>query len=204
MKKALYTGLVAMVLGAVLFPMLVLGQYTRRTESVVWNFVNGLEVAGVSVSSQVTGMPMDLVYCGQAAENGTIYLSPTAGVNGVDFGDGADYSISGTACDALDGATETTQDLVVFPERGFRVTGMYCQVAGTLGAAETVVFTYRAAAANVSPSLTCTVSVGQRGCVALAASATTVGSNVATAMQAAETSDNADDDLWCQVSILIQ
>jgi hypothetical protein len=77
--------------------------------------------------AEVSGMRLDLLYCGQADENGTIYLSPTAGVNGVDLGDGVDYSISGTACDGLDGATETTQDLIVFPDVAFKVMGFYCR-----------------------------------------------------------------------------
>lgn len=156
--------------------------------------------------AEVSGMRLDLVFCGQADENGTIYLSPTAGVNGVDFGDGVDYSISGTACDALDGATETTQDLVIFPEVAFKVMGMYCQQAGAeaLGAGETMVFTLRAGAADLTPTITCTISEAQRGCRSLTGTTTNVAANAAVAMKLVQSSNNTDQDAWCQVSIMLQ
>lgn len=241
MKKSL----IAIVAGLSLFAGVLFAQGpTVRNESVVWNFINGVQLAGVTFVSNVasavtigaatlasvtistdgtgdgelvlpegsvgadelTGMRMDLVFCGQAAENGAIYLSPAAGVNGVDFADGVDYSISGTACDGLDGATESTQDLIIFPEVAVKVMGMYCQQAGAeaLGAGETMVFVLRSAEADLTPSITCTISEGQRGCRSLVGSTTDVAANATWAMQLTQTSNNSDQDAWCQVSVMLK
>lgn len=194
---------------------------TNRT-TIVWRFQNGLDTDTITSFSgttgdsaltlpensvggaEVSGMPLALVLCGQADEAGTIYLSPAAGVNGVDLADGVDYSIAGTACDGLDGATEATQDLVLFPDVAFKVTGMYCMTNGTLGAGETVIFAARSAAANLTPTVTCTVSVGETGCRGLTGSTTDVAAGATLAMQAVQTGDNVDDDLWCQLNIMLQ
>ena len=197
---------------------------TRHTD--IYDFINGFRLNGSTTitgtsgsqnsavvlppnsigGGEVSGMPIDLVFCGQADEAGTIYLSPAAGVNGVDFADGVDYSISGTACDGLDGATEATQDLVIFPEVAFKVMGMYCQQAGAeaLGAGETMVFTLRAAAADLTPSVTCTISEAQRGCRSLTGTTTNITANAAVAMKLVQTGNNSDQDAWCQVSIMLQ
>jgi hypothetical protein len=154
--------------------------------------------------AEVSGMPLTLTFCGQADENGTIYLSPTSGINGVDFADGADYSIAGTACDGLDGATEGTQDLVIFPEVAFKVMGMYCMTNGTLGASEALTLTLRSAAANVTPSVSCAVGEAATSCRSLSGTTTDVAAGAAVAVRAVQVSNNSDDDLWCQVAIMLQ
>lgn len=156
--------------------------------------------------AEVSGVRMDIVFCGQADENGTIYFSPVTGINGVDFADGVDYSISGAACDGLDGATEATQDLIVFPEVAFKVMGMYCQQAGAeaLGAAETMIFTMRSAEADLVPTITCTISEAQRGCRTLTGSTTNIAANATVAMKLVQSSNNTDQDGWCVVSIMLQ
>lgn len=205
---------------------LVVAQSTIRRNTVIEDYIYGLRLNGSATitgtsgaqdsamvlpansvgGGEVSGMRFDLVFCGQADENGTIYLSPTAGVNGVDFGDGVDYSISSAACDALDGATEATQDLIVFPESAFKAMGMYCQQAGAevLGAGETMVFTLRAGAADTVPAITCTINAGERGCRSLVGTTTNVVANAAVAMKLVQTSNNTDQDAWCQVSIMLQ
>jgi hypothetical protein len=199
------------------------GAHNARTD--IFDFLNGFQLNGGTVitgttgaqnsavvlpansvgGAELSGAPIELIYCGQADENGTIYLSPTAGVNGVDLGDGVDYSISGTACDGLDGATEATQDLILFPEVAFKIMGGYCQQAGAeaLGAGETIVFHYRAAAANVTPDLTCTISEAQRGCAIATGTTTNIAANAATAVQAVMTSNNTDSDLWCSFRAML-
>lgn len=155
---------------------------------------------------EVSGVRMDLIFCGQAAENGTIYLSPAAGVNGVDLGDGVDYSISSAACDGLDGATESTQDLIIFPEVAAKVMGMYCQQAGAeaLGAGETIVLSVRSGELELTPAITCTISEGQRGCRTLTGSTTDIAANATWAVKAVMTSNNTDQDLWCSVSVMLK
>ena len=239
--KKLLCGLVAgLMLSA---GMLVAGPTIHHT-TIMYDFVNGLQVAGFDIltsvgaaltiggtsttsvtitadgsqnadlvvpansigGGEISGVRFDLVFCGQADENGTIYFSPAAGVNGVDLADGVDYSISGTACDGLDGATETTQDLILFPESAVKVMGMYCMQVGAeaLGAAETMIFSVRSGAAELTPAITCTISEAQTSCRSLTGSTTNIAANGTFALKLVQSSNNTDQDAWCSVSIALQ
>lgn len=180
---------------------------TRR-ETTIWKFQNGITADDISAytSGGVTvtdGMPMQLVFCGQMNENGTIYFSPTSGVNGVDLSDGVDYSVSGTACDLLDGATEGTQDLIVFPDNAIHVTGMYCQFVGTLGASETASFTLHDDTAVTTPSISCSLAAGENSCADASHTTTAIAAGSALGIAAVQSSNNSDDDAICFVNIVV-
>jgi hypothetical protein len=153
---------------------------------------------------EVSGVRFDLIFCGQADENGTIYLSPAAGINGATIG--ARPELAGATCDGLDGAVEATQDIVIFPNNAFKVMGMYCMQNGAevLGAAETMIFTMRSAAADLTPTVTCTISAGETGCASLVGSTTNVAAGATVAMKLVMSSNNTDQDAWCSVSIMLQ
>ena len=215
------------VLGLSLCASVAFTQNSTLDLSVVYNFLNGLVVDDITISGvelstgssqnsaltvpansigggEVSGMMFNLVFCGQADENGTIYYSPAAGVNMVDYADGVDYSIASAACDGLDGATEATQDLILFPHHAVKVMGMYCMTNGTHAAAETAAFTFHSGAAVVTPSLTCTVSEAEKSCATLSGTTTNVAANTTMSVQAVMVSDNADDDHWCMANVMLQ
>lgn len=156
-----------------------------------------------SVAGQeISGVFMNVIFCGQAEENATTYLGPATAILG---GDGStSYAISSAACDALDNTTESTADAPLFTNVAFKVAGLYCKTSGTLGASETVVFTMRSAAAGTTPAITCTISEAQSDCRSLTGTTTDIAAGATVAVQAVQSSNNADDDLWCSVSIALQ
>ena len=140
--------------------------------------------------------------CGQQDENGTVFFGPNTAAFG---GDGSDGSLGSAACDALDNAVEATADAPIFTNVAFKVLGFWCKQNGTLGAAETVVYTLRTAAGATVPSLTCTISEAEAECRTLTGSTTDIAAGATITMQATETSDNADvDDGWCRVAIALK
>jgi len=140
-----------------------------------------------------------VIFCGAAAENGTIYYGPATAVFG---GDGsASYAISSPACDALANGAEATADAPIFTNVAFKVTGMYCKQSGTLGAGEAVTFTLRSAAADTTPAISCTINAGETDCRSLTATTTDIAAGATVAVKAVQASDNADDDHWCKIYI---
>jgi hypothetical protein len=96
-----------------------------------------------------------LITCGDGASSATHYQGPhIAAFRGL----APDLSIDGTVCDALDSGTEATADLPL-PDGtpGFFVLGATCCVDADPAA--DVVFTLRSAAADLSPTMTCTVGL---------------------------------------------
>lgn len=144
------------------------------------------------------------VTCGQLDENGTIYFGPATGSW---LHDGTDYSLGSTICDGLDDATEATADDILLVSTSIKVHGFFCHFSGTLGSGETIAFTARSAEADIATTdgaattLTCTISEAEDSCVATAGSTTSIADNATIAMQAVMTSDNADDDAWCEWTV---
>ena len=215
------------VLGLVLCATVAFTQHSTLDLTVVYNFINGLVVDDITISGvelstgtfqngaltvpansigggEVSGVGFSLVFCGQADENGTIYYSPAAGVNMVDYADGVDYSIAGTACDGLDGATEATQDLVLFPDNALKVMGMYCMTNGTHASAETATFRLLSGEANLTPTITCTISEAQNSCATLSGTTTNVAAGATLVVRAIMVSNNSDDDHWCMANVMLQ
>lgn len=152
-------------------------------------------------TSTTAGTPEFVQFCGQNDENGTIYLGP----NTVAFGgDGSDGSLASTACDALDSATEATADAPILANTAFQVKGFWCKTAATLGTGESITFTLRSAAANTVPALSCTISESQTTCATASGTTTAIAAGATVAIKAVEVGDNADDDSWCRVAIVLQ
>jgi hypothetical protein len=142
----------------------------------------------------------EVIFCGQADEAGTIYLGPATAVT---LGDGsASYAIGSVGCDALDNATEATADAPLYTDVAFKVLGGICVTDGTLSS-ETVIFTMRSAAADTSPVQTCTISDAS-DCSFTTATTTDVAAGATVAIKAVQIGDNADDNLWCKVTIALQ
>ena len=193
------------------------GNLVVTTGSVSTATVNG--VAGDTGNAEVTlpensvgpdeiaGPIMNVIFCGELAENGTTYLGPAVTILG---GEGADYQIGTAACDALDNTTEATADAPLFTNVAFKVMGGFCKTDGTLGASETLTYTVRTATASVvttdgaATTLTCTISTGQSDCRILAGSTTDIAAGATIAMQAVEASNNADDNGWCVLTIALK
>ncbi len=152
-------------------------------------------------NAPVSSLEAHVILCGQADENGTIFLGPATAAFG---GDGSDASIGSTACDALDSATEATADAPILTDVAFGVVGGRCHTDGTLGAGETVAFTMRSATADTSPEQTCTISEAESVCTLTTPTDTDVAAGATVAMEAAQSSDNSDDNLWCEVTIAIR
>lgn len=152
---------------------------------------------------EVFGLYKELILCGELAENGTTFLGPSTGQFG---GNGADLSIGGTACDALDNVTEATADAPISP-LATKINGMYCTTDGTLGASESIVYTLRTAAANAvttdgaATTVTCTIGTGETACRSPSGTTTNIAAGATVAISATETSNNADDNGWCSVMV---
>lgn len=136
----------------------------------------------------------ELILCGQQANNGTIYMGPELG--SID-GTHTDGSIGGTACDALDNATEATADAPIgFANNGFKVYGMLCEVSDS--GSNGVTITGRSAAANLSPSMSCTIATGDTSCVDVLASPASIAADATVAIQVVNTEDLSLQDAWCK------
>ena len=139
----------------------------------------------------------DLIMCGQQANTGTIYMGP--GLGELD-GTQTVYTIGGTACDALDNATEATADAPVgFANNAFYVYGMLCEVSssGTNG----VTISGRTAAGALSPAMSCTIPTGETSCVDVLATPATVAAGATVAIQVVNTEDLSLQDAWCRWQI---
>lgn len=152
--------------------------------------------------AEVSGMYMQAVFCGEAAENGTVFLGPALTSLG---GAGDDTTIGGTVCDTLESGTEATADGPLFAQVPYKIMGLYCRIDGTLAGTETVVFTMRSAAADTTPVLTCTVAAGQTDCRTLTGTTTNIAAGATVAVQMTQTSNNADGENGrCVASLALQ
>ncbi len=166
-------------------------------------FIEGtLEVDGAArLDGGVSAVLDRVIFCGENAENGTIFFGPATALFG---GDGSDYSLGSVNCDALDNATEATADAPILTAAAFQVMGFRCKTDGTLGAGESIVFTLRSAAADLTPSVTCTISEAETECSDVTSTSTDVAAGATVAMKVVEASNNADDNAWCQAVIAIR
>lgn len=147
-------------------------------------------------------MTMTADICGQLDENGTIYFGPVITDNWLEAeNDVTDASIGGTICDGLDNATEGTADAPLTGIGAYKVLGMYCITDGTLASGETIVFTARSAAADLTPSVTCSLAEAETACVSVTATTTDIAAGATIAVKAVEVGNNSDDNAWCRVFI---
>lgn len=143
------------------------------------------------------GHTLKVIFCGELAENGTIYMGPVPNTTG-------EPAIDATACDAQVNATEATADAVIMTGAQVRPMGMECVTNATLGAGETIVVTLRASEASIQTTtavdFACTMSVGETTCVRLQNGSGLLTTVAPVAIRAVMASNNADaDDLKCAV-----
>lgn len=140
-----------------------------------------------------------IIICGQDANSGTIYFGPETATY---LGSGGEFAIGGAACNALDNATEATADAPItagFP--AFKVTGMHC--VSSSDATNDQVLTLRSAAADVTPSITCTIAGTGSAveCTSTTATTTDIASGATIAVKSVNTEDLSAQDIWCEVYI---
>ena len=143
-----------------------------------------------------------VILCGDGPSGaGTVYMGPDTASYG---GDGGDASIGGTVCDALESGTEGTADAPILTNVAFGVAGAICTTDGTIGAAETVVFTMRTATADTVPAQTCTIAEAEKDCSIVTPTTTDVAAGATIAMKAVQTGNNTTDNYWCRATIVYQ
>jgi hypothetical protein len=218
MRRVLFGLLVCVLAGA----GVLVAQGVHHSTTDVFDFVNGFQLNGGTIitgttgaqnsavvlpansigGTELSGITMNAVFCGEANENGTVYLGPDLAGFG---GDGGDSTIGGTVCDALENATEATADGPLFANVAYKVAGMYCRIDGTLAGTETAVFTMRSAEAGTTPALTCTVAAAQTDCRTLTGTTTNIAAGATVAVQMTQTSNNGDGENGrCVVTIALQ
>ena len=139
------------------------------------------------------GLSDSIILCGQLANSGTVYFPP----NTDRWGGGVpDLTIGGTVCDDEEETVEATADTNPVVNAKVVAIGMVCRVssAGSNG----VVFTMRASAADLTPTMTCTVATGETDCAATARNTTIIGTNPF-AMKVVTTEDLSLQDGWCRL-----
>jgi hypothetical protein len=137
-------------------------------------------------------------FCGQQANNGTIYFGPVTAFLTGDYSSA--YVMGDAQCNALDNATEATADAPVgYGNTSFKVLGMMCEASSS--GSNGVSFTLRSAEADLTPSVTCTVATGETTCSTVTASTTDVAAGATLAMKVVNTEDLSAQDGWCKVFI---
>lgn len=148
-----------------------------------------------SVGSTEVGMGfVQVVFCGQNDENGTIYFAPTPLTS-------ARPALADATCDGNDNATETTADAPVVVSYTLTPKFMTCITNATLGTGESMVLTLDAA--TVATAMTCTIGEAATTCEFASATASQIAANTALALKAVETSNNSDDDTFCVVTFAV-
>lgn len=154
---------------------------------------------GAVANTDVGAVAMDkIILCGQLVNTSTVYAGPATTVYLAAAS--AEAAIGGTTCDGLDSTTEATADAPIatnFP--AFKVHGMYCRISSD--PASDVVITARSAAADLTPSLTCTIAGTGTAthCRALTATTTDVAAGATIAVKAVTLEDLSAQDIWCEL-----
>jgi len=174
---------------------LTLGGVSTTSVTVVTDASSGngevvLPAASIS-AAELMAATLRVSYCGQLAENGTIYLG-TPALTAVE------PALADATCDALDSGTESTADVILSAGLTLYPKYMRCTSNGTLGSGETIVAQLRDDTTSVT-GLTCTIAEAQTECEVLLPDAAAIVAGSATAVRAIETSNNSDDDLKCMV-----
>lgn len=139
-----------------------------------------------------------IILCGQLVNNNTVYVGPATTVYLAAAS--AEAAIGGTTCDGLDSGTEATADAPIatnFP--AFKVHGLYCRISSD--PTNDVVITARSAAADMTPSLTCTIAGtgSATHCRALTSTTTDIAAGATIAVKAVTTEDLSAQDIWCEL-----
>ena len=138
----------------------------------------------------------EVIFCGDLLNATLNYMGPATEAW---YHGGADYSPNSTACDALDSTTEATADAPIFSNTTFRIDSMLCHVDDA--AAANVVFATRSAAAATTPSITCTIAVGEQDCLAQSSTSTDIAAGATVAIIVTPAGDESLNDGWCKILI---
>jgi len=169
-----------------------------------------LKIAGTAVTATAAELNAlnvaaafdTVILCGDGPSGaGTVYMGPATTTFG---GEGDDASIGGSVCDGLESGTEGTSDAPILTDVAFGVAGVICTTDGTIGSAETVVFTMRTATADTVPTQTCTIAEGEADCSIVTPTTTDVAAGATIAVKAVQTGDNTTDNYWCRATIVYQ
>lgn len=163
-----------------------------------------LPANSVGLGAEVSGYATTVRFCGDLVNTATTYLGPgIAALNGTP----TDYVIAGTACSALDSATEATADtaLSTLP---VKVMGMKCKQSTAPGASQSVTYTFRNNAANAVTTdgglttIACAISgASATECTAPVGSTTNIAAGNPVAVQAVSTYDASTHDAACDVLV---
>jgi hypothetical protein len=149
-------------------------------------------------------MADSIIFCGQLVDAGDVqtFIGPAVGAYG---GDGSDVSIGTAAtCDTYDSETEATADNPIDAEfPAAKVGGFYCILSAQ--PTNDVVLTLRSAAANLTPSVTCTVAGGAASsCSTTTGSTTDIAAGATWAIKADYTEDLDTTDIWCKTYFAVK
>jgi len=163
------------------------------------NAVGASEIASNAVlGAEIGSISVAVPFCGQNVNNTTVYVGPA-----LDNLFGQRAAIPGdTYCDTLDSTTETTADFPLDANwPAFKVLGMTCWV--TSDPTADVVFTARSAAADLTPSVTCTVAGtgSSQRCVSTTKTTTDIAAGAAVAIKVVTTEDLSLQDVGCKLYI---
>lgn len=146
------------------------------------------------------GAYVEAIFCGQQANNGTIYMSPISGfhagnllTDGLTAND-LSYIEGGTGCDAEDNATEGTADEVMFTSAA-HVVGMYCHVSSS--GSNGVSLNLRDDTANLTPNVTITIPTGVTSSSTGTKTVTRIAASSAVALRVVNTEDLSAQDAFC-------
>jgi hypothetical protein len=146
---------------------------------------------------EVAVMVEEVILCGDIDSGASTYWGPNTTVFGGDAS--ASSAISSSACQALDNTTEGTADAAILANTAFKVLGMRCSVTGS--GSNGVTMTARSAAADLTPSVTCTIATGETTCASVTGSTTDVAAGATIAIHYADTEDLNAQDGWCKLFV---
>lgn len=224
----LRTGLWILV-GMMVLAAAVVAQVSRKGESIIVDFRNGLQLGGsttltgasgtgnsavvlpansVGFGGEIAGYTEKVSFCGDlvngSSSPATTYFGP--GVAEVD-GTPTDYVIAGSACNALDSTTEGTADapLSTLP---VKILGFRCKQSAASGASKTTTYTLRTAAADAvttdggATTVSCSIAgATATECVTTRGTTTNIAAGATVAIKAVTDADLSSADGRCVVQV---
>ena len=178
---------------------LTLGGASTTTVTVTTDSTGDAEVVLPNSSiggGEIAGALVDIYFCGQNDENGTVYIGPVTNL-------ALRETIGSTACDALDSATESTADAPLGIGTTIYPKMLSCYTDGTLGSGETLAFQLRSAEASVTGTA-CSLTEAQTACSDLSTVGTSITASATLAVSVIQASNNSDDNSLCILRAYVQ
>lgn len=185
---------------------LVAGKLTVRANNGTGNATVVLPTGAIGTTEilNATLLPADEAFpgrgsftiCGDAvtiASATPIYYGPSAVVV-AGYGRTCDITQAGNA-------TEATADAPAFFAKAFHVRGMTCLLNDPGATGTPIAFTLRSAAADLTPSVTCSIADNETDCVAAQQTTTAVASGATVAVRAVGSGDVGTAQFHCTVHV---